>query len=97
MTMPENPTHNLLADRDKQTQEQAESSRQIAQQTTEITAVQQQVQAGEIGGSRQQYQHASRHFWQVAGASAFFNPEPKSERSQERQRQQERDGLGFSL
>ena len=95
--MPENPAHKLSADRDNQLQEQAQSSRQIAQQTTEIAAVQQQIQAGEIGGSRQQNQHAARHFWQLAGASESFNPEPKSERREQREQQQDCDGFGFSF
>ena len=94
--MQENPTHNLLADRDKQIQEQTQSSQQIARQATEIAAVQQQIQAGEIGGSRQQHQHASRHFWQVAGAPETIVPEAKIEREQQRQKQQDRDDFGFS-
>lgn len=94
--MPENPAHNLSADRDKQIQEQAQSSQQIAQQTTEIAAVQQQIQAGEIGGSRQQNQHPSRHFWQVAGAPETVVPETKIEPEEQRQKQQDRDDFGFS-
>ena len=37
------------------------------------------------------------HFWQVPGASEALTPERKVERRQERQQQQDRDGLGFSL
>ena len=91
--MPENPAQMLSADRD----EQAHNSHEVAQQTIDMAAVQQQVQAGEVDGFRQQNRHTGRHFWQVPAASEAVNPEPKNERSQERQRQQERDGWGFSL
>jgi len=95
--MPENPTQKLSDDRDKQAQEQGHSSQQIAQQTTEIAAVQEQIQAGETGGSRQQTKHPAREFWQVPGASKSWDPEPRSERREHRQQQQDRDGFGFSL
>lgn len=36
-------------------------------------------------------------FWKLPGAPEAVSPEPKSERSHERQRQQQRDDFGFSL
>ena len=95
--MPENPTQKLSDDRDKQVQEPAQSSQRTAQEATDIATVQQQIQAGELNGSRQHTKHAAREFWQVPGASESFNPELKSERREQRQQREDRDGLGFSL
>ena len=95
--MPENPIQKLSDDRDKEGQEQAQSLQRTAQQTTDIATVQQQIQVGETGGSRQHTKHAARDFWQVPGASESFNREPKSERREDRQQRQDRDDLGFSF
>jgi hypothetical protein len=87
--MPENPNQKSTDDRDRQAQEPA--------QTTDIAAVQRQIQAGETGGSRQHTKHAARDFWQVPGASESWNPEPKGKRREQHQQQQDRDGFGFSF
>ena len=42
-------------------------------------------------------QIAAMQFWQLPGGSQANTPERKNERLQERQRRQDRDGLGFSF
>lgn len=42
-------------------------------------------------------QTAAPQFWQIPEGSQALNPERKNERSQQREQQQGRDGLGFSF
>lgn len=95
--MPENAGFNASGDRERQAPEQSQGSQELANQTNESAAVQQQIQAGEIGRSRQHDHPTARQFWQIPGASEAIIAERKNERGKESWEREEQRGFGVSF